>query len=255
MLLIHKAFLVCCFINVKYFIQSNCFPLFSTFSTFIASSMGPYPWFYFNVCIAYQDFSTFCVISLICSLYPVLKSLPIWPSYTCLHVKHFIPYTPYVSYLSLYVGITQLFLIVLLVHYPILTGKFLKILVKVLIPSPKYVNLVQWISMCHVKWVHCHHGMARPQVADGGDAFQIWRVAANILNKQSRTADRWWPSGLGVGRGKHPPTVKKMYVLQSIYKGLGNERILWHGPSTGKWIRNLARGMSGVSIGQANWIR
>jgi len=27
----------------------------------------------------------------------------------------------------------------------------------------------------------CHSGMARPQVADGGDGFQMWRVAANIL--------------------------------------------------------------------------
>jgi hypothetical protein len=31
--------------------------------------------------------------------------------------------------------------------------------------------------------------MARPQVAAGGDGLQIWRVAANTLNKQSRTAD------------------------------------------------------------------
>jgi hypothetical protein len=53
----------------------------------------------------------------------------------------------------------------------------------------------------HVRWVPCHHGMARPQVADGGDALQVWRVAANILNKQSRTADKGWPSSLGVGRG------------------------------------------------------
>jgi hypothetical protein len=29
-----------------------------------------------------------------------------------------------------------------------------------------------------------HHYMARPQVVDGGDGIQIWRVAANILNKQ-----------------------------------------------------------------------
>jgi hypothetical protein len=35
-----------------------------------------------------------------------------------------------------------------------------------------------------VRWVPCHHGMARPQVADGVDALRIWRVAANILNKQ-----------------------------------------------------------------------
>jgi hypothetical protein len=33
-------------------------------------------------------------------------------------------------------------------------------------------------------------GMARPQVADGGDALQVWRVSANILNKKARTADK-----------------------------------------------------------------
>jgi hypothetical protein len=52
-----------------------------------------------------------------------------------------------------------------------------------------------------VRWVPCHHGMACPQVADGGDALQLWREAANILNKQSRTADKGWSSSLGVGRG------------------------------------------------------
>jgi hypothetical protein len=51
-----------------------------------------------------------------------------------------------------------------------------------------------------VRWVPCHHGTARPQVADG-DGLQIWRVVANILNKQSRTADKGWSSSLGVGRG------------------------------------------------------
>jgi hypothetical protein len=57
------------------------------------------------------------------------------------------------------------------------------------------------------KWVPCHHGMAHPQVADGGEGLQIWRVAANILNKQSQTADKGWPSSLGVGRGANnsPP--------------------------------------------------
>jgi hypothetical protein len=35
----------------------------------------------------------------------------------------------------------------------------------------------------------CLHGMARPRVADGEDPFKIWRVAVNILNKQSRTAE------------------------------------------------------------------
>jgi hypothetical protein len=27
--------------------------------------------------------------------------------------------------------------------------------------------------------------MVRPEVADGGDVLQIWRVAANVLNKQT----------------------------------------------------------------------
>jgi hypothetical protein len=51
------------------------------------------------------------------------------------------------------------------------------------------------------RWVPSHHGMAQPEVVDGGDDLQIWRVAANILNKQSRTADKGWYSSLGVGRG------------------------------------------------------
>jgi hypothetical protein len=58
---------------------------------------------------------------------------------------------------------------------------------------------------CHVRWVPCYHGMARPQVADGGDALQFWRVAANILNKQSRTADKGWSSSLGLGVGLTTP--------------------------------------------------
>jgi hypothetical protein len=49
--------------------------------------------------------------------------------------------------------------------------------------------------------VPCHHGMARPQVADGGDGLQIWRVAANTVNKQSWTAEKGWFSRLGFGLG------------------------------------------------------
>jgi hypothetical protein len=52
-----------------------------------------------------------------------------------------------------------------------------------------------------VRWVPCHHGMVRPHVADGGDALQVWRVAANILNKQSRWANKGWSSSFGVERG------------------------------------------------------
>jgi hypothetical protein len=39
--------------------------------------------------------------------------------------------------------------------------------------------------------------MVLTQVADGGDDLQIWRVAVNMLNKQSQTANKGWSSSLG----------------------------------------------------------
>jgi hypothetical protein len=53
----------------------------------------------------------------------------------------------------------------------------------------------------HIRSVPCHHGMGHPQVVDGGDGLQIWRVATTILNKQSQTADYGWSSSLGWGHG------------------------------------------------------
>jgi hypothetical protein len=53
----------------------------------------------------------------------------------------------------------------------------------------------------HVRWVPFDHGMVSPQVADGADGIQTWRVAVNILNKHWRTADKEWYSSFGVGRG------------------------------------------------------
>jgi hypothetical protein len=58
--------------------------------------------------------------------------------------------------------------------------------------------------------------MARPQVADGGDGLQILRVAANILNKQSRTADKGLSSSLGVGRGANNSSPQKISLLRKI---------------------------------------
>ena len=43
----------------------------------------------------------------------------------------------------------------------------------------------------------CHHGGASPGVTDGGVGLQIWRLAANILNKQSWIADQEWSSSMG----------------------------------------------------------
>jgi hypothetical protein len=87
------------------------------------------------------------------------------------------------------------------------------------------------------KWVHCHHGMARPRVADRGGGLQIWKVAANILNKQSRTADSKRSSSLGVGRGLTTLPRKTQYLLRNTTHNLRSGRIIWHNLSTGKDMR------------------
>lgn len=40
-----------------------------------------------------------------------------------------------------------------------------------------------------------HHGMVHSQVTDGAVGLQTRRVAAGVLNKQSRTTDNRWSSG------------------------------------------------------------
>jgi hypothetical protein len=44
----------------------------------------------------------------------------------------------------------------------------------------------------------CHHGVMRPQVADGGTASNMG-VVTNKLTKKSWTAHKGWSSRLGVG--------------------------------------------------------
>jgi hypothetical protein len=58
--------------------------------------------------------------------------------------------------------------------------------------------------LVHVKWVLSpQHGVSSG--ADGEDGLQIRRIAANILNKHSQTANRKWPSSLWVGQWANPP--------------------------------------------------
>jgi hypothetical protein len=57
----------------------------------------------------------------------------------------------------------------------------------------------------------CYVGSLSPQHgASSGcgwrNGLQIWRLAANILNKQSWTDSKGWPSSLGVGRGVNNPS-------------------------------------------------
>jgi hypothetical protein len=58
----------------------------------------------------------------------------------------------------------------------------------------------------------CHHGMA-----DGGGSQWMWREAANILNKQFRTADKGWSVSLNLGEGLTTPRLKKPAYYEMLY--------------------------------------
>jgi len=52
-------------------------------------------------------------------------------------------------------------------------------------------------------------------------------IAADVLNKQSRTDNKGWSSSLGVWQGLWTFHRKVYSVLQNVTKGLGLGRILW----------------------------
>jgi hypothetical protein len=65
--------------------------------------------------------------------------------------------------------------------------------------------------------------MARPQIEDGGDSLQIWRVAATILNKLRGQPTRGSSCACGLGRGI---TVKNQHVNKMLHRDFcehGNE--------------------------------
>ena len=84
--------------------------------------------------------------------------------------------------------------------------------------------------------------MARPQVANGGKA-SMWRVTANILNKESRTADKWWSSRLRFGRGSNSSSPYKLTLLRKEHNSLRNGLIFWYNLSNGTGMSGLVCGM------------
>jgi len=47
----------------------------------------------------------------------------------------------------------------------------------------------------------------------------IWRVAGNILNKQSWTPEKWWSSSVGVGQGAQQLHTVKTYHVTKYLQG------------------------------------
>jgi hypothetical protein len=76
-----------------------------------------------------------------------------------------------------------------------------KYLATVVAFRPVCAFIINWTACpcVHVRRIRCHHGVARRQVADGGDDLQIWIVY--ILNRHSRTADKGFSPSLGVVHG------------------------------------------------------
>jgi hypothetical protein len=56
-----------------------------------------------------------------------------------------------------------------------------------------------------------------PWVSHGGDNLQIWKVAVNILNKQSWTAEKRSSSNLGIGWGIKIPHHKNPACYEMLY--------------------------------------
>jgi hypothetical protein len=61
--------------------------------------------------------------------------------------------------------------------------------------------------------------MAHPQIVDGGDGLQIWRVVANVLNKQSWTTDNGWAQPRGLVVGLTTPHLKKYICYETDFEG------------------------------------
>ena len=63
----------------------------------------------------------------------------------------------------------------------------------------------------------CHSNIAHSQVADEEERSQIWRVTANIFNKQFRTADKKRSSNLGFGRGANNSSRENVISCKAVY--------------------------------------
>ena len=77
----------------------------------------------------------------------------------------------------------------------------------------------------------------------------IRKVAAIILNKQSRRADKGWTYGLGFGRVANNSSPQKLALLRKGYICPGPGLILWYYLSNGKGTCDLVHSCQQKSIG------
>jgi hypothetical protein len=80
----------------------------------------------------------------------------------------------------------------------------------------------------------------------------IWRVAANILNKQSRTADKVWSSSSDFEQDADNTSPLKLTLLRKKQMRLRPGLILCYDLSNGKVTRNSVHGMLGTCTWQVS---
>jgi hypothetical protein len=86
-----------------------------------------------------------------------------------------------------------------------------------------------------MSWVlSTYQDMAPSRVLDFGDGLHIWRVAANILNRQSRTTDKWWSSSFGQSEDLAAP--HRYEILQKALR-------------IGRILRTTCASKTGVKLG------
>ena len=85
------------------------------------------------------------------------------------------------------------------------------------------------------KWVPVTTACSVPRLGMKGWP-QIWRVVANILNKQLPTADMGWSSSLGVGEVLTTPHRKIVSCYESFTKKVGPGLIRWYDQSNEKGL-------------------
>jgi len=71
------------------------------------------------------------------------------------------------------------------------------------------VHIIKWVPVT-TAW-----GVFRLRMEE---RLPVWRVAANILNKQSRTADKGWSSNLGLGEVLATPQRKNVSCCEPFTK-------------------------------------
>jgi len=96
------------------------------------------------------------------------------------------------------------------------------------------LKILKYWDRYHDKWVPVTAAWHVPRLRME-EWPPIWRVAANIFNKQSWTADKWWSSSLRVEQGAYNSSPYICFLLQNIHTvSLGPGLILWYNLSNEK---------------------